>query len=165
MALIATIDFVALLAACYQAYKARDISDEFSESKNLSLALFTWMQVLLLGIPSLFLVNPENFAAKYFLEVGLLFVLTLSMLVVIFLPLILSFREYRQNGDGGNSGGKNGVSTGTGLAGNHAETPVYTFELPNQTKPMEPVQETERAVMDAEGGIPEKEAERHRSAE
>lgn len=112
LGVIAAIDLAALLLACYQAYKARDISGEFSESKNLGLALFTWLQVLLVGIPSLFLVDPDNFTARYFLIVGLLFVLTESMLLVIFVPLVVAMREYQATGE--NHAGSMAVTRTTG---------------------------------------------------
>ena len=109
LGVIAAIDLVALLLACHQAYKARDISGEFSESKNLGLALFTWLQVMLVGFPSLFLVDPDNFTARYFLMVGLIFVLTESMLLVIFVPLALAIRDYNQTG--GNHAGSLAVTS------------------------------------------------------
>lgn len=156
LGLICAIDLVALLAACYQAYKARDISDEFSESKNLGLALFTWLQVLVLGLPSLFLVNPENFTAKYFLQIGLLFVLTMCMMFVIFAPLVMSLREYKQHDapgatsdGGGNHAGSAAVTGLTGIPSSTAKgaldatTPTYTYPLPHQANPMEIPNETD----------------------
>jgi 7 transmembrane sweet-taste receptor of 3 GCPR len=105
MGLILFLLGVALVMACHQAYRARNISDEFSESKNLGLALFTWLQVLLVGVPTLFLVNAENFTARYFIVVGLLFVLSETMLLVIFVPLVKGVLELKKNPSIGNSGG------------------------------------------------------------
>ena len=178
--LVVAINFFALLAACYQAYKARHISDEFSESKNLGLALFTWLQLLLLALPSLFLINPENYAARYFVSIGLLFVLTLSMLLVIFVPLILALREYNHEPSEGerNSGGQrnsgrqrnrlgSGAARGRGSAGGATGGgPVYTCPLPNDQAniPMEishasrdnsrESRVTSVVAVDAEKGLP-----------
>jgi 7 transmembrane sweet-taste receptor of 3 GCPR/5'-nucleotidase, C-terminal domain len=115
MGLIAFVLFVALVLACHQAYKARNISDEFSESKNLGLAIFTWLQVLLVGVPTMFLVSQENFTARYFIQVGLLFVLSESMLLVIFVPLVRGVTELKKNRPSGQ-----GVAGVSGISG---ETP------------------------------------------
>jgi len=69
----------ALLIACYQAFKARNISDEFSESKSLAFALFSWVQLMLLALPSIFLVDDDNPAARYFMIVSLIFAGELAM--------------------------------------------------------------------------------------
>jgi hypothetical protein len=50
-ALIGAFNVGALFLACYQAYKARNISDEFSESKNVGFAVFSWVQALMVGLP------------------------------------------------------------------------------------------------------------------
>jgi hypothetical protein len=82
----------ALVLACLQAYKARKISSEYSESRSLGLALFCWLQILIVGGPVLFLISDDNPNAKYFLQVALIFVACLSMLVVIFGPIFVQLR-------------------------------------------------------------------------
>jgi hypothetical protein len=67
----------ALLCACYQAYKARNISDEFSESTNIGIAMFGWIQLVVLGIPVLFLIEEDNPVARYFILASLIFAGTL----------------------------------------------------------------------------------------
>lgn len=47
----------ALSLLVIQAYKARHISMEFSESKYLAIAVGSWFEVVLVGIPLLALVN------------------------------------------------------------------------------------------------------------
>jgi hypothetical protein len=88
----------ALFLACYQAYKARNISDEFSESKNVGYAVFSWVQVLLVGLPVLFLIDEDNPTARYFLQVALLFVVCMSMLSLIFVPVMVQLHRRRMNG-------------------------------------------------------------------
>lgn len=82
----------ALVLACLQAYKARGISSEFSESRSLGLAIFCWMQILIVGGPVLFLISDDNPNAKYFLQIALIFVACLSMLLVIFGPIFSQMR-------------------------------------------------------------------------
>ena len=84
---IAGVNMLALILACYQAYRARNISDEFSESRNFGLAVGCWLQVLLVGFPALYLVDPDDTTTNYYLQVGLLFVLTMTLLIIIFGPL------------------------------------------------------------------------------
>jgi hypothetical protein len=84
-----SINFFAMSLAIYEAYKARNISDDYSESKSLGIAIFSWIQILLVGCPVLFLIDEDNVAPKYFLQVVLIFVCCMSMLLIIFVPLVL----------------------------------------------------------------------------
>jgi hypothetical protein len=97
-ALIGAFNVGALFLACYQAYKARNISDEFSESKNVGFAVFSWVQVLMVGLPVLFLIDEDNPTAKYFLQVALLIVVSMSMLSLIFVPIMVQLHRRRMNG-------------------------------------------------------------------
>jgi 7 transmembrane sweet-taste receptor of 3 GCPR len=72
-ALNCCVNIAALLCACYQAYKARNISDEFSESSNIGMAMFSWIQLVIIGVPVLFLINGDNPMARYFILASLMF--------------------------------------------------------------------------------------------
>jgi len=63
----------ALAIACYQAYRARNISDEYSESKSMAFALFSWVELILVALPAVFLISKDNPAAQYFLFISLIF--------------------------------------------------------------------------------------------
>jgi len=67
------VNLSALLIACYQAFKARNISDEFSESKSMAFALFSWVELLLVALPAVFLIDSDNPAARYFMFISLIF--------------------------------------------------------------------------------------------
>jgi hypothetical protein len=45
---VAVLNIASLIFASYEGYRARNISDEFAESKSVGLALFCWVQSLLL---------------------------------------------------------------------------------------------------------------------
>ena len=75
------------LMTCWQALRARNISDEFSESKYLGIAIFGWLQLFLVGAPVLFLVDEDSVVAKYSLFVGLIFAMCMSMLMVVSVPV------------------------------------------------------------------------------
>lgn len=91
--LVAVVNIGALLLASWQAWKARKISDEFSESKNLGIALFSWVQLFVVGFPVLFLIDNDNTTAKYFLQIGLLFAVCMSMILIIFVPILRQKRK------------------------------------------------------------------------
>uniref|UniRef100_A0A7S4JBK6 G-protein coupled receptors family 3 profile domain-containing protein n=1 Tax=Odontella aurita TaxID=265563 RepID=A0A7S4JBK6_9STRA len=88
VSLVVLVNTAALLLACFEAYKARNHSDEFSESKYLGVALYSWLQLTLVGCPILFLIDDGNPTAKYFLHCSLLFVVCMSMLMLIFAPIL-----------------------------------------------------------------------------
>uniref|UniRef100_A0A7R9Z946 G-protein coupled receptors family 3 profile domain-containing protein n=1 Tax=Pseudictyota dubia TaxID=2749911 RepID=A0A7R9Z946_9STRA len=95
-ALAVAVNAIALFLAFFQAYKARNISDEFSESKYLGIALYSWIQVFFVGLPILFLIDDSNPGAKYFLSVALIVVICMSMLLLIFVPILLKFQNPQQ---------------------------------------------------------------------
>jgi hypothetical protein len=84
VALTVLVNVCALILACIEAFKARNISTEYSESKSLGHALFSWTQIIIVGVPLLSLISGDNPSARYFLEVSLIFAACLSMLVLIF---------------------------------------------------------------------------------
>lgn len=79
---------IILLLAAVQAFKARKLSDEFSESKDLGFAVFSAFQILLVGVPILFLTRNDNPVVRYMLFVMLIFGIGMSILLLIFLPII-----------------------------------------------------------------------------
>jgi hypothetical protein len=99
LVLICLVNAGAFSLACWQAYRARKISDEFSESKNLGMAIFCWAQLLAVGCPVLFLINSNDPVARFFLLAVILFATCMSMLMFIFVPLTL--QSWRDKRDGG----------------------------------------------------------------
>lgn len=91
---IVFVDVVALVLACYQAYKARGISDEYSETKFIAIAVGGWVQVVLIGVPLMFLV-AGNPTADFFIKTCIIFTITMAMLLLIFVPKML----HEQNRD------------------------------------------------------------------
>ena len=88
LSIVTAVNAVCLFFACYSAYVARDISDEFAESKSVGLALFCWVQLILVAGPMLFLIDSDNLAARFFLQAGVVFAVCVSMLCFIFGPVI-----------------------------------------------------------------------------
>mmetsp|Transcript_23478 Transcript_23478/g.38246 ORF Transcript_23478/g.38246 Transcript_23478/m.38246 type:complete len:1173 (-) Transcript_23478:370-3888(-) len=79
---------IGFIMTCWQAFKARDISSEFSESKYLGIAIYSWFQLCVVGIPVLILMDESNVLARYSLVVGVIFALCMSMLLVVFVPIL-----------------------------------------------------------------------------
>lgn len=84
----------ALLASCHQAYKARDHSDEFSEAKGIGIAMYSWLQLAVVGIPVTLLIDETDTKARYFVNIGLIFAVSTSLLVSIFLPIRKNKKAY-----------------------------------------------------------------------
>ena len=86
-ALILVVSCSAVVLAITQAYQARTISDELSESAYIGIAMFGLLQALIIGIPVAFLVG-ENSTASFFVKAGLIFLISMSILLLMFVPKI-----------------------------------------------------------------------------
>lgn len=138
--LIVAVNLSALFIACYQAYKARNVSDEFSESRNLGIAMFSWVQLLIVGIPVIFLIDADNPTARYFIVASLIFgrksasvataalldisprftnslcvmIVCESMLLLIFVPMLIQVRQSKINPEAAAPVGRNVTSMNIG---------------------------------------------------
>ena len=90
--LLALINLVALIMLCIQAYRARDIKSEFSEARGVALALFSWLQALIITVPALSLLGPDESDAVYMLNVMQSVIPSWSMLFFVFTPIIMHQR-------------------------------------------------------------------------
>lgn len=89
---ILLVDFFSILIACVQAYRAREIGDEFSESHWVAITMVSWFQVFVVGIPVMVLVQEQPTAA-YFLKTSIIFIVCMSLLLFIFVPKVLIQRR------------------------------------------------------------------------
>merc|ERR1711907_597316 len=93
MVCLILITIVSLVLAIVQSYKARTISDEFSESKYVGIVVICWLQLLVVSLPLMFIVDT-NPRASYFLKTALIFVTSTSLLLLIFVPkMVLNRRQ------------------------------------------------------------------------
>lgn len=90
--LIGVVNFVALVMANVQAYRARNISSEFSDSFSVMMTMLSLLQALIIGVPVLILVQ-DNHVATYFIWCGLIFVITTAVLGLMFVPKIILVKE------------------------------------------------------------------------
>ncbi|CAB9523190.1 acid type B receptor subunit 2 [Seminavis robusta] len=94
LSLLAVVNYSALVLANVQAYHARNIADEFSESKYIFLAMFGVLQVSMIGLPVMFLVL-ESPPALFFVQSTLVFAIAMSILLWIFVPKIRNVMRYQ----------------------------------------------------------------------
>jgi hypothetical protein len=69
-------------------YRSRFIDSRFSESKYLSLAIYSNLQILLVALPIMYLVS-DNADATAFIRSAAIFLINLSTLLLVFLPKML----------------------------------------------------------------------------
>jgi len=91
--LLVTINFVALCLACWQAFRARDIDSNFSETRFIGFSLASILQTFLSGIPIIAVVRdlPD---ALYLITTFMIFVLTLVILMFIFVPKMIKQHQF-----------------------------------------------------------------------
>ena len=86
------INLGAVIIANWQAYEARHIRSEFSESKYIALSMVCVLQAVLTGIPMLFL-TPELPRVHYVVACMTISVCCLSVTMLIFVPKVNAARH------------------------------------------------------------------------
>mmetsp|Transcript_20749 Transcript_20749/g.42350 ORF Transcript_20749/g.42350 Transcript_20749/m.42350 type:complete len:329 (-) Transcript_20749:2112-3098(-) len=89
---LVVINGTAVILALWQAYQARNITTEFSESKYIAIALVFIFQSLFIGVPILVIVNGQP-TPELFVLSAIVFIIVVAMLLLIFLPKILIMRK------------------------------------------------------------------------
>merc|ERR1711966_438221 len=97
IAALGVVNLGSVAFALVQAYQARNISTEYSESSYIFRAMAIILYGSFLGAPVLVISGP-NIEAYYFVWVGLIFILASSIDVLIFLPKIRTMRKQKENG-------------------------------------------------------------------
>ena len=85
----------ALVYAMYEAYLARDISLQYSESEYIMKAIIIMLAVSFIGIPVAIIAREDPIASVYVLS-GLIFVVCMSLLSLIFMPKVYFLRDRRR---------------------------------------------------------------------
>eukprot|EP00566_Odontella_aurita_P015761 CAMPEP_0113582996 /NCGR_PEP_ID=MMETSP0015_2-20120614/32248_1 /TAXON_ID=2838 /ORGANISM="Odontella" /LENGTH=287 /DNA_ID=CAMNT_0000487777 /DNA_START=121 /DNA_END=981 /DNA_ORIENTATION=- /assembly_acc=CAM_ASM_000160 len=88
LVLIAAVNISALVLACVEAYRARDINDVYSETKYITVAVVAIFQIFVLGIPIIALTNSNNDEThvSYVVRCLLVFLVSMSVLLLMFVP-------------------------------------------------------------------------------
>ena len=82
-----------ILLAAFQAYKARDITTELSESRYIMLSLASVLFILVLAIPVSIIAASSNPRAIFFSQYILTFMIGMTIILFIFGPKIVRFYE------------------------------------------------------------------------
>jgi hypothetical protein len=109
LSLLGIINGGALFMANFQAYQARNLQTEYSESKYIGMAMVMILQIIVVGLPLLFLVT-QNPLANYFVRVTIVFVICFSILSLIFVPKIVFWWK-----SDGSKKSSNGLGRDSGL--------------------------------------------------
>lgn len=90
---LVVINFVSLAVACWQAFLARDIDSNLSETRFIGFSLASILQTFLSGIPIIAVVRdlPEAF---YLITTFMIFALTVVILMFIFLPKMYKQHQF-----------------------------------------------------------------------
>lgn len=88
------VNFCAVVMANYQAYKARNFSTDYSESKYIALAMVCIFQISMVGIPLMFLVTDSP-TALFFVQTGIIAIVCGSVLLLLFLPKMWLLRQVK----------------------------------------------------------------------
>ncbi|CAB9524750.1 acid type B receptor subunit 2 [Seminavis robusta] len=81
-----------LVFSCYEAYQARDISTEYSETDYIFKALIVMCLVGSIGIPILIIAH-DNPSAYFFVLSSITFVVCMSLLILILGPKVVAFYD------------------------------------------------------------------------
>ncbi len=92
LATLGMINLGSLLHALFQAYQACGISTELQESSYIFTAMACILIEAFIGIPVIFIAR-ENVKAFYFVAVGLVYVVCISILSLIFIPKMLALKK------------------------------------------------------------------------
>jgi gamma-aminobutyric acid type B receptor len=94
--LLGLINVCALFIANFQAYQARHIHVEFSESQYIGMAIVCMLQAFLVGAPVLVLMQ-ENPVSTYIVQSILIFFTASSILLFIFVPKVLRMSDLNKS--------------------------------------------------------------------
>lgn len=91
----ASIIIAVVVWANIEAYKARAIATEYSESQYLAISMALILQAILIGLPWLFAIQALP-TFWFLVETSILFIVSASMLLPIFVPKMLHLTKWRE---------------------------------------------------------------------
>ena len=89
IAALAGVHALLLIYGAWISYRCRNIVSAFSESKWIAIALVGNLQIFIIGLPVLIIV-ANDVAANYFIRAMIIFLNDLSVIMLIFMPKILT---------------------------------------------------------------------------
>ena len=95
--LLHIVNLIVLITLGVQAYRAREISSDFSEARGVALAIFSLLQLTIVASPVAELTKTTDTTANYVLQVLVYTMANVSFLVFIFGPLVQDERKSKLN--------------------------------------------------------------------
>ena len=108
--ILLAVNAAALLFAIYQAYRARAVQVEFGESTYIALIILSLIQALFIGTP-LLVISSDNPSALYFIKAAVLFITSVVVLLLMFVPKLMHIRRQAKGGPSNKSTIKCSVGT------------------------------------------------------
>ncbi len=96
---LGVINISAVLIATWQAFEARGIQSEFGENRYIIIAMAVVLQAIVGGLPVLILVRKSP-QVYYLVLSTMLFAISMSILLLMFIPKISCARGFRDQTDG-----------------------------------------------------------------
>lgn len=113
--ILTIVSFAAMIIANFQAYQARNIHVEFSESRYITLATASVLQAFVFGVPLVALIK-EDPQANYIAMSMLIFIACTAVLLLLFVPKILFWKEYNAKKTAKRSQARSDVPIATSVA-------------------------------------------------
>jgi len=92
MIALGLVNGTAMVLALIQAFHARKIKTEFSESTYIAMAMASIFQALFIGFPVMMLVRSDT-TASLFIQTGIVTIISVAILLLIFVPKIRIMRK------------------------------------------------------------------------
>ena len=97
MSILVAVNCLALVMANIEAFKARRVATEYGESSYIGLAMGSMLQALMVALPLIILVE-NNPSAEFFISATFVFIVAMAILLLIFVPKIIAWRQKEQRG-------------------------------------------------------------------
>jgi 7 transmembrane sweet-taste receptor of 3 GCPR len=85
--LLSVSNLFATIAVIWEAFRARNVSTEFSETWPLAIVLLNWIQITVIGFPTYYLIGNTLPTASYFLGSAMILARCCTLLLAVFCPL------------------------------------------------------------------------------
>ena len=93
---LGVLDFTTLVLVNVQAFRARNIHDDLSELKYIGLSMLSMLQIFIVAAPLLVLVHTDP-SANFFVWAGIIFTVSSTILGLIFVPKVMSWKCPKPN--------------------------------------------------------------------
>ena len=131
--LIAAFHLALLMWGVRLAYNGRKLETRYHEGKYVSVAMFSNLQVLCLGVPLMIIVS-DNPTSNFFIRSGIIFFNDLTVQCFVFVPKIMALHfpgdDPANNSSTRTNGATTGAATGSTMVTVANQSPITTAGSP-----------------------------------